>query len=824
MKKLFYVFLILVILFSFWSCGLKIPEKLPDSVSFEVKKHVEFPITTMNYSMQDLTEPFISQFEEVGFNKVNDAPLTLSYSTNVEFSPKDLLTEIENNVKDTITNFASNISFSFSVDEVFDVTFDSKTITLPSIDEVSGTFNVSSISISEIQVISTTIPVINGSNSTTMPISTDQFETIHILHAVLNIIKNSTDIDISNLEVGIKINDIEYNDGEILNDLSLENNQNITLVATYTGSGAGEVDIGVKLSNLEIDKGTGLEISNFAINPTIAPISIDNKNWQLTLAGNLQFSFTFEATNLDLTSEVVVKSGDQIIASGSPVTFDSSKVINANDNLDVEATLTLAGSNVDIDLTTPITYNVIPEVSIKNIYNYPINFTQVIELPNNIEEATIGTGSVILDFTGLSILDATGSVYDATTNNPLVSNATSLILDFTNISLPSTILISEISGKIENQEITFSGRLSDDFEIASAKISNELLTSANQSFSYDIPQEIKDFVNSLDATILINLTYDATNISGLTLKIQSNFFENKDILINNSGEGTITNEYTHVDFNTLNNITLTIEATGTPEIANIKRGQTYGIDISTSLPIFELDNFDVKSQSLEILPPTTILDFSTMEGTEILSNLDFNIYMPVEFISTETTIDSTLTFLISGEKIEIKNNSPEIDLGSYIKDVIKSSSPLTISASLTTSSGLLSKNSVFGFSGSLILPLEGTPTTDIKLYEDSLDLSDVEPLIDIVESATLTFSNWENTTGISMNLSLNTLEFVIGQSTPVISLSNEDLNNLIPQSTISIFLPKDVFIQFNNNGHIKIAPYIMLDLKIATSVSFGGGE
>lgn len=824
MKTILYILLIFGLLFAFWSCGLKIPEKLPDSVSLEFTKHVEFPITTIDYSMQGLTEPFISQFEEEGFYKVSDAPLTLSYSTSVEFSPKDLFTELENNVKDTLTNFASNISFSFSVDEVFDLTLDNQTITLPSISGVSGTFAVSSILLSDVQLISTTIPVFNGSTSTSIPISTDQFNSIHLVQGVLNVSKASTDIDLNQLELGFIVNDTEYKDGDILTDLLLENNQNITLVATYNGTGAGEVDISVKLSNLEVDKGTGLEISNFVISPTIDPISIDNQNWQLTLAGNLQISFTVNATNLELTSEVVVKSGDQIIASGSPVTFDASKIINANDDLNIEATLTLAGSNVDIDLTSPITYNVIPNVSIENIYNYPVNFEQVIELPNNIVETTIGTGAVILDFTGVSIIEATGSVYDATITNTLISNATSLILDFSDISLPSTILLSTISGKIEGQEISFSGHLSDDFEIAKAKISNELLSSANQNFSYDIPQEIKDFVNSLDATILINLTYNATDISGLTLKIQSNFFEEKDIVIDNSGEATISNQIQHIDFNTLNNISLTIEATGTPEITNIKKGQTYGIDISTSLPIFELDNFDVKSQSFEVLPPTTIFDFSTMEGTEILSNLDFDIYMPVEFKSTNTTVNSTLTFLVSGTTIKIGNNDPEIDLGSHIYDIIKTSSPLTISASLTTSSGILSKDSVFGLSGSLTLPLEGTPTSDIKLYETSLELSDIDPLIDIVDSATLTFANWENTTGISINLSLNTLDFVIGDSTPVISLSNEDLNNLIPQSTLSIFLPKDEFIQFNNNGYIKIAPYILLDLKIATSISFGGGE
>lgn len=832
MKKILFLTLITVlVLFTFWSCGLKIPEELPENVKVEFTKHVEFPITTLDYNLKDLIKPAIEELESMGLRQINDSPLTLEYSTSLEFSAKELLTELENNVENAISQFASNMSFSFSVDDVFNTFEDSETaITLPTIEKISDSINVDPIRFSDLQIFSGLIrvsPFITNI-STSIQITTNQFESIHIVRGTLSITK---DPEISELEVGIKINDVEYKDGDVITDITLEDNQEITLVATYNGSETKDVDITVGISGITIDKGTGLNISDITINPNLSSISIDNKEWQLTLDGSLVTLFDFEATNLNVSSEFSVKSGSQIIATGEGtiIEFDSTKRINANDDLIIEATLTLSGDDVDIDLTSPVSYEITPNVSVKNIYNYPILFEQFIPLPDNIIETKVGTGTAILEFNGITIEDATGAVFDNIVTNNVTTDTKSLIFNFANISLPATIQLATISGEVTGNEISFEISISDDFEIERAKISDTLLSNAKQDFSYEITQDIKDFINSLDATTIINFTYNATNISGLMIRVDSNFFEDQNITINNSGNIKISNSLQCIDFNTLNKIYLTIEATGTPEISNIKKGNTYGIDISISDYTFEFDNFDIKSQTLEILPQTTIVDFSTIEFSDILSDLNFDIYMPIKFQATNTTIAATLTSVISGKEEKFPLNQ-EKDVGNYIRDLIKSSSPLTLAASITTDPGILRKNSIFGFEGSLRLPVAGTPTSEISLYEEKIDLSEIKPLLDILDSATLTFGVWENSTGIPLMLKLEndetSITFTIDESTPVLSVTKAELDSLIPSATISILLPKDKHISINLNGNIKVAPYILLDLKVATNVSIAleGGE
>ncbi|WP_126993754.1 hypothetical protein [Thermosipho globiformans] len=827
MKRIIYLIISFIALtFLFWSCGLRIPNELPKNIEVKYTKHVELPITTFKFETKDITNSLVNSMQEQGISVINGNPVTLQYATNIEFSPKDLLNDFEQQINSFLENFKNSVSLSFSADQAFDIVAQSTAITLPNVPSLTGEINLDPISFNDLSLLSLKIPLSSSQSSvsTDVTFETDKFSSIHFNAG--NVILTSTNPD---LELGIIISGKEFKNNDSVANLTLENGQTITLVGTYTGSEVyTTADVEVKLVNLKIDKGTGINSINSKV--TITPISLnalDTKEYQIKLSGNVLSDFLINATNLNLEKEIVIKSESQIIASGSPVTFDESKSISSTIPLTIEATLTLSGSSVDLDISKPITYSIIPNTSITEIQNYPINFRQTIELPANLIETKIGTGTVNLEFSGLSDLQVTGSVFDSTTTNSITSSGTIAYIDFSGISLPATINLQTISGKITGNQISFSGLLSDDFEIEQAKISNEFLNSSKQNLSFEIPTEVKDFLNSVDATIVINMDYAATNISDLKLIVQSNFFENKEILLSDSGNATISNNINTLDFNSLSQINISIEATGTPIIRNIKKGKTYGIDLTISIPNFDLDNFNVKSQKLEILPQTTLVDLSTMDASDILSSLDIDIDMPLKFVATNTSIDATLSLLLSNKKFEIASNSGTVNIGNYIEQLLRNASPITISASLVTSDGVLTKDSIFGFDALVSIPLAGTPTKNIELYnssnDNSLDLSNISPLVNIIDSATITFAKWENSTGLEAKASINGKELLIGKSTPTISLTKTELEGLINSPNIAIYLPKDNFIQFNSEGFIDIAPYLILDLKVATNVTFEGG-
>ncbi|ABR30742.1 hypothetical protein SU69_04505 [Thermosipho melanesiensis] len=823
MKKIILMILVIVLIFIVWSCGLKIPERLPKNVNINYSKHLEFPITTIKTSLAEFANPLIKKFEDMGFYVSNENPITLSYATSIEFSPAKMLEELNQTIKQNLSDFATSISFSFSIADISNLSI-SDQIILPEFQPLTDTLDIDSINIGDITLLSTSITLYNGSFILDIPFSTDKFSSINILEALLNINKNSTEIDVSKVELEILINDQKFVDNSLIQNLTLNNGDTLTLVATYTGTTPGNLDISMVLSSVNINRGNGLNIENVSIHKSLSPINIDNKIWNLYLFGTLDTSFNLEATNVNINTEIIVKSNSEIIAQGNPVTFDQNKKISADIPLNIEATITLSGNNADIDLTTPVSYTITPNISIEKIKNYPVNLEQYIALPEEILETEIGTGTLYINFSGLTNIDATGLINDGTNTSNLFVLGNSIALDLSNISLPATFTLQFVSGDVDNNTISFTSSLSDDFEISQAKISNSLLSNSKHEILFNFPHELKDYLNTADATVLIQLDYAATNISDLTLKIQSNFLENKDIPISGKGTESISNTVKTIDFSSMDSISITIEATGNPIISNVKKSEIYGIEISATIPEFEIDNFNVKSQKIGILPELTFIDFSSNDdAASILKNFETEISMPIKYLSTDTTIDSTLSLLISGELVELKNGD-EIDIGPILNQLIKNASPITFAASLTTDSGILTKTSIFGLDATLILPLSGTPLTDTPIFEETIDISDLKDLVDILDSATLKFAEWKNTTGINAKVKILDKEFALAESTPILSLSHEDFLNLLNPSTLSILLPKDIYFEFNQEGVLDIAPYIVLDLTVATNISLEGRE
>lgn len=145
MKRITFVFLIFLVIFILFSCGIKVPKKLPETIKVKYKNHIEIPLTALHYELNDFTTSMIESLENSGFKITSETPITVSTENTFEIAPK-IETPIEGisgdatfNVfdKTTILDF-STISDSsplemLSFDDVeFKIFFESTTTNLDS--------------------------------------------------------------------------------------------------------------------------------------------------------------------------------------------------------------------------------------------------------------------------------------------------------------------------------------------------------------------------------------------------------------------------------------------------------------------------------------------------------------------------------------------------------------------------------------------------------------------------------------------------------------------------------------------------------------------
>ncbi|QTA38609.1 hypothetical protein JYK00_03610 [Thermosipho ferrireducens] len=826
-RKFLFMVVIVLILAVFWSCGLKIPGKLPSKVGVKYTKHIEFPITTMKISMENLVNPMIEDAQQSGFQVVNRNPLTLSYGTSVVISPVSLLGDIENQIKNSINGFSQTLSFQINTDEIFsNITTLNGSISLPGFSPISGDIAAKSANIGDIEIVnSVDVPVVAGT-SVYIDLGTLSFDFtwIHVVSAILEISTSVVDgnVDVSEIELVLgtvpsikpgEINDMYFYDGDM-----------VGINATITGAGAGTVRVSITLKNVVIDEAKGIDMDKYPVTINIPDTHIDisPENWQITLSGIFVTNFTVDATNLKVVKNIEVTSGGATVASGDPVVFDSSKIITVSNGLDVTGTITLKGTPVDIDLKTPITYEIVPDINIESIKNYPVDTALFIPLPDNVDMTKIGTGTFNVEFLGITINEATGTLTDGTITRNVQISGNVLSIDAAGIELPATLTLNQISASVDNgvSKIDYTGHLSNDFAIEKVVVSPTLLASAAQNVNIDV-SDLAQFVNSLDATIVINVSYVATGISNLTISATSNILEDKTIVISGTGESSITNDVKTIDFSTLNSIDFSIEASGDLVLSNIEKGKDYGVDVTITMPIFEVDKVDLKGQKYTFGDPITLFDFSNLgQDLEFLKNMDLAFSAPVTFKSTNTTIEATITLDISGTPVSISIGG-STDISEIIKQVLKDGALLTLSISIETSQGILSKDSEFGVDTSLIFAFEGTPNVNTVVADGYVDLLDLKGLAEIIDSATLTFAYWKNTTGLKTVFNIGGINFNIGTATPALNLNKEQINSLASDNTYySIILPAGEKVSLNADGCIDVAPYISVDLTVATQVTF----
>ena len=152
---------------------------------------------------------------------------------------------------------------------------------------------------------------------------------------------------------------------------------------------------------------------------------------------------------------------------------------------------------------------------------------------------------------------------------------------------------------------------------------------------------------------------------------------------------------------------------------------------------------------------------------------------------------------------------------------------MKIGAKIRTGDGILNENSEIIFGLNFNIPFSLTAKdSDVLVTSGPVeeDLSSLKQVADIVKKAELKFKIWNNTTGLNIRVKLKKgsseiLSTDISTSNPVISLTQAQLKTLSDGGVnYEIWVPKDQNLSLNYSGLLQLAPYIAVELNVATEV------
>jgi hypothetical protein len=479
---------------------------------------------------------------------------------------------------------------------------------------------------------------------------------------------------------------------------------------------------------------------------------------------------------------------------------------------------------VSADLRVAPSITITPNVSVTKIENYPLSVT--VPLPSNVQSVsfTNDSGHMLLKLNGITLTAVSGTFGS---NNLSLSGG--IVLPFSGISLPSTIN-AQISGNVNSNEISYTLELPGDqtIKIANAQITG--ISIAPVTINEPVPPTVKDFANSVKATIKVKLNYDVTNISGVSIDITSNIFDTGNGTHNLSGAGTI--ELSSVnkvfDFSTFTGFTMTITPIVPPTVtvSNVDIREGVKLVIQPEVEQFLISEVNLKGQSFE-QDFGTLINFGDIfkDDFAFVKDLDLNVDATVTFNITEATVPATITLNISGNEVKVSKGQ-RVNIGPIIEELINEGAPLSLSIILETGTGTLTKDSLITASLEFALPLSAsTGENEILIKSGTVDLSMLNDVKDILDKVELKFGYYSNTTGLQAKLKLganNEISTLIGVSSPIVTITKDKLpaisNNNVPYE---ILLPANSTISLNYNGKLSIAPYIAVDLKVATEVKLG---
>jgi hypothetical protein len=836
-KRVYLILSTAFVLIFVFSCGLRIPQKAPEKVSVKYTKYLEFPITTYDLKVKDLTSQFENNMPNYLTLRKED-PIVLSFATQVEYSPATLLKEVQKQIQQELGNLSNN--FNIRIDASQFLSQLSGSVTLPSfvVTELSPFLGSAAIPVDNLTLLENQgVPINIGANSITIPSSI--LDSLYFSEAnfyTVNVYINITGVSVSNVQLAVDGRNVNLNNGaEVpVTNLLVKKSSNVQIKFNASTSGYAQISLEFRNPALNYFKDLDTsQLSNRKIEININnQIFTSSENWQMKLSGTIPTEIIANITG-NISQQFTLKSGSTTIGTGSgsgktaTISIDNTKFFTLSDGITIEGVITLTGT-VSADFRTQMPkIRVTPSVNVISIKDYPLAIN--IPLPENVQELTFSQGKIYLSFNGLSLTNVSGTFG----GNSVVLEDESLALPLTNVSLPASLNV-HIDADVSNSSITYSSSASNDAKISMAKL---MSATAPQPIvvNQPIPDFVKDLANSATIDLQIDLNYDVSNItSAVQLTIASNFLTSGEGQHNLNGTGTISlkAENKTIDFATFQAFNMTITPTLSVPIIVENVLLKDGINLSIS-PKFE--KFEITEVSLKNATFTqdfgTIYDFGNLfpEDFDFLSSFDFNIEALVGFDVTNSTLSPDATLTISGDKVYLTKGT-RVDIGNIIKRLIKNKEQLTMSIEMDTGGGTLATDSEIIFTLESNIPLQLHAPTDVKVKDGTIDLSSLENLKDIVKVAKLKFSVFNNTTGLQARLNLG--KYSNGQPIVQVDINSGDNSNTvveIPKDKLEllarndtpweIIVPAGKTIGLNYNGTLNIAPFLAVDLEVATSVN-----
>ncbi|WP_448378539.1 hypothetical protein [Fervidobacterium sp.] len=832
MRKLYLLFVVVLIGLFLFSCGLKLPSKAPEKVKIQYTKYLEFPITTLDLKVSDFVDSLLQE-NIGGLSVVKSNPISINYATSIEYSPGTFLQDIEHSIKTELQSFGQ--SFEYRVDSSYFLSAVSGQIVLPTVQPIQQSISVDAVDIGSFTIAENlSIPVTSGTNVIELPSS--------VLNSLIFNEANLKNVDAQFAISGVSASNaflivdgttyqITVNGTKNLSNVMIKKSSNIKL--KFDSSSTGLAQVTLKFLNQKVDyfknlDTTQLSAGKISINVT-QNIPITSGTWKLALDGNVDVNLDILGFSGNILQSYTAKSGSTTIGSGSSsnltcsINFDGTKLFTVGDGIVLNGVVELSGT-VSADLRVPPSITITPNVNVTKIENYPLSVT--VPLPSNVQSVsfTSGSGYMLLKLSGVTLTAVSGTF--GSNNLSLLGG---IVLPFGGISLPSTIN-AQISGNVNSNEISYTLELPEDQTI---KIANAQITGISidpVTINEPVPSTVKDFANSVKATIKVKLNYDVTNISGVSLNITSNIFDTGNGTYNLSGAGTIVLSSVDkvFDFSTFTNFTMTITpiVPSAVTVSNVDIREGVKLVIQPVVEEFSISEVNLKGQSFE-QDFGTLINFGDIfkDDFAFVKNLRLNVDATATFNITEATVPATVTLNISGNEVEVSKGQ-KVNIGDIIEELISEGAPLSLFISIETGTGTLTKDSLITASLEFALPLSAsTGENEILIKSGTVDLSTLNDIKDILDKVELKFGYYSNTTGLQALLKLGANDEVstlIGVSSPIVEITKEKLQAISSSNVpYEILLPANSTVSLNYDGKLSIAPYIAVDLKVATEVKLG---
>ncbi|HOA16309.1 MAG TPA: hypothetical protein PKI47_00150 [Fervidobacterium sp.] len=842
MKRTFYIFFIVVVALSFVSCGLKVPSKVPEKVSVKYTKYLEFPITTFDFKMNTFIDDLLSESNLAPLNIVKGNPVELTYATEVVYSPETILSGVEQQIKDQLAQFGQGFSFNLDTSQF--------------LGQLSGQIELPSLNLesqdTEIDVDEVEIPdlVLVENQSVIIPAS-GSIEVGGILSSVLpfeegNFKEATIELTFNGSGGPLSI----YIDGSqksIGSSITLFVKKTSTVTIKNTGSDAVGT-LTLKLTGLKLNYFKNLDLSTVTdegkLEYTIPDVNvslINDANWYAKLGGSVKQQIAINGFSGSLNQQITLKSGSVTLGS-SDTSSNTLEVplnevyFNVSDGIQVSGKLTLSGTiSADFRTAKP-KVTVTPQVTLKAIKDYEITFN--VPLPTNVSELsfTEGSGHMIVNFTGIETIQAITTFGSNTSTGNVVE------IPFAGVSLPSVVDIN-LEANVTDSTISYQAVLPDDQDIIieTAKVSKDLLQGNAISINYPIPSDVKNLVDSFDATAVINVYYNIKGIEGpINLAVSSNIFDPATLSFSKTDGATETEyikaENKHISLGSMDAFTFeaTPSVSGDITLSNVNLREGAYVRFQPNLATFEIDNVSLKGQQYD-LGSLASIDFSQVfsDDSAFLKEFDYNISAPISLNIENADIPATVTLTVTDQVYTI---TPDhlVDIGGKIEELLKQGQSMDVSAKVETGAGILRKNSEIKFNLSLDVPFNVTASdSDVVLTQGDLpeDLSVLNDLASIIDKASLKFKSWNNTTGLAARIVLEKsngdeiLSGDIATDNPSVVLTPDQMRSIAAGDVkYKILVPEGQSVSLNYNGAINAVPYIAVELKVATEVRVSNGN